>query len=79
MAEFTLQDGKMIKVTRFDGNEIVINAELVEMVESTPDTVISLTTKNKILVRESVDEIIQKVLAYKQTIHAFPDKDESAN
>ena len=69
----------MIKVTRFDGNEVVINAELIETVEATPDTVISLTTKNKILVRESVDEIIQKVLSYKQTIHAFPDKGESTN
>lgn len=69
----------MIKVTRFDGNEIVINAELIETVEATPDTVISLTTKNKILVRESVDEIVQKVLTYKQTVHTFPDNGESTN
>lgn len=69
----------MIKVTKFDGNEIVINAELIETVEATPDTVVSLTTKNKILVRETVDEIVRKVLDYKQTIHSFPDKSESTN
>lgn len=69
----------MIKVTRFDGNEIVINAELIETVEATPDTVISLTTKNKILVRESVDDIVGKVINYKQNIHTFPDKGEATN
>jgi len=62
----------MIKVTRFDGNQVVVNAELIETVESTPDTVISLTTKNKILVKESLDDIIKKVAEYKNLIYAFP-------
>lgn len=69
----------MIKVTKFDGNEVVVNAELIEMIESTPDTVISLTTKNKILVKETVDQIVKKVMEYKKTVCSFPDKEESAN
>ena len=66
----------MIKVTKFDGKEIVVNADLIEMIEVTPDTVISLTTKNKILVKENMEEIVEKIIAYKRAIHSFPEKDE---
>lgn len=69
----------MIKVTKFDGNKIVVNAELIETIESTPDTVLSLTTKNKILVKETIDELIEKVMTYKKAIHSFPEKGKSAD
>jgi len=69
----------MIKVTKYDGKEIVINAELIETIESTPDTVISLTTKNKIIVKETVEQLIEKIIAYKQLVHKFPQKGESTN
>jgi len=58
----------MIKVTHFNGRQLVINAELIQFVESTPDTVITLTTKEKILVRESVDEVIRRVIEYRRRI-----------
>ena len=54
----------MIKVTRFDGRELVINARLIKFVEKTPDTVITLITRDKILVKESVEDIIKKVTRY---------------
>ena len=56
----------MIKLTKFDKRQIIVNAELIEFVESTPDTIISLTTGRKILVLEEVDEIIEKVVKYKR-------------
>ncbi len=56
----------MIKVTRLNGTETVINAELIESVEGTPDTVISLTTGHKYVVQESVDEVVARVLAYRK-------------
>lgn len=56
----------MLKLTRFDGQEIVVNVDLIEFVEKTPDTVISLVSNRKILVRESVDEVIEKALEYKR-------------
>ena len=43
----------MIDVTRLNGKEVTINCELIEMVEETPDTVITLTTGKKIIVKES--------------------------
>jgi len=47
---------------------MAINAELIQFVESTPDTVITLVNKEKILVKESVDEVIKKVINYRRSI-----------
>jgi len=58
----------MITVSRLNGVELVVNAELIEFVEATPDTVITLTTGKKLVVRESVNEIIARVIAYKAEI-----------
>ncbi|WP_352404561.1 MULTISPECIES: flagellar FlbD family protein [Sporanaerobacter] len=55
----------MIKVKRLNGKEFVVNSDLIEFVEETPDTVISLTTGKKVVVQESVDEIIEKVIEFK--------------
>ncbi|MFW6380950.1 MAG: flagellar FlbD family protein [Bacillota bacterium] len=54
----------MIKVTKIGGDEIVINADLIETVQATPDTIITLTTSKKILVQDSVEEVIAKAVEY---------------
>jgi len=59
----------MIKVTRFNGQELAVNAELIQFVEGTPDTVITLTNKEKILVKESVDEVIKRIIEYRRSIN----------
>mgnify|MGYP001773098185 CR=1 FL=1 len=56
----------MIKVTRLNGQEIVVNADLIEYLESSPDTIIALTTGKKIMVKESVDEVIEKIIEYRR-------------
>lgn len=63
----------MITVRRFSGEELVINAELIEMIESTPDTVITLVTGKKILVREDADEVVARVIAYRHAAYGQPD------
>ena len=60
----------MIKVTRINDTELVINAELIEFIESTPDTMISLTTGKKVMVRESIDEIVERVAKFKAVSQA---------
>ncbi len=60
----------MIYVTRLNHTPLVLNAELIEHIEITPDTVISLTTGQKFMVRESTDEIIRRVLSYRRGILA---------
>ncbi len=56
----------MIKVTRLNGQEIVVNADLIEYLEASPDTIIALTTGKKIMVKESVDEVIEKIVEYRK-------------
>lgn len=56
---------KMIKVTRLNGKEFVINAEQIEFAEETPDTVISLMSGKKVVVKEKIDQLIEKVVKYK--------------
>ncbi len=56
----------MIQITRLGGQEILINADLIELVETTPDTIVTLTTGKKILVRETPQEITARVLHYRR-------------
>ncbi|MGV8121217.1 MAG: flagellar FlbD family protein [Candidatus Xenobiia bacterium LiM19] len=59
----------MIKVTRINREQIVVNAELIEFLEETPDSIISLTTGKKLAVVETIDEIIDMIIRYRQQIH----------
>jgi len=62
----------MIHVTRLNHTPVVLNSDLIEQVEMTPDTVISLTTGQKIMVLESSDEIVERVLNFRRSIAAGP-------
>lgn len=62
----------MIGVNRLGGHQFVINAELIETVEETPDTVITLTTGKRFVVRDSADEVVEKVIAYRRKTYGFP-------
>jgi flagellar protein FlbD len=56
----------MIKVTRLNDSELVINADLIEFVEAIPDTIVSLVTGKKIMIKETTDAVIQKVAEFKR-------------
>ncbi len=56
----------MIELTKLQNQKIVVNAELIEFVESTPDTMITTTSGKKLIVKESVDEVIEKVIRYRR-------------
>ncbi|MDQ7793173.1 MAG: flagellar FlbD family protein [bacterium] len=58
----------MVRLTRLDGTDLFINARLIELVEASPDTVISLTTGRKVVVTEAVEEVVERVLAYHRSI-----------
>lgn len=58
----------MIEVTRLTGTKILINADLIEIVEETPDTVITFTTGRKLIVKESRQQIKSLVKSYKREI-----------
>ena len=56
----------MITVTRFDQSQFIVNADLIEFIEALPDTHITLVTGRKILVRETQQEIVNRVLEYRR-------------
>jgi flagellar protein FlbD len=60
----------MITVTRLNDSPLVINTDLIEFVEAIPDTIISLTSGKKVMVKESVDEIIARVENYQRKIYS---------
>jgi flagellar protein FlbD len=62
----------MFWATRISGQEIVINADLVEVVETTPDTVITLIDGKKYVVVESAHEIVDRVVQYRAAIIGVP-------
>ena len=62
----------MIKVTKLNGNELVVNADLIEFIESTPDTLISLTTGRKIMVLEEMDDVIRLAVGYRAKARIYP-------
>ena len=56
----------MICLRRLNGTEFWLNAELIEQIDTTPDTVITLTTGNNIVVLEKAAVVIEKIIAYQQ-------------
>jgi len=58
----------MITVTKINDRDIVVNCDLIELIETTPDTTLTTTTGKKIIVLDTVDEILNKVVAYKGRI-----------
>lgn len=58
----------MIKLTKLNDSTFVLNCELIETIESTPDTVITLNNGKKYVVTENIDEVIEKVMQYKSRI-----------
>lgn len=62
----------MIRVTRLDGSELTVNCDLLETVEHTPDTVVSLLNNRKLVVRESVEEIVDRVVEYRRKAGLCP-------
>ncbi len=59
---------EMIFVTRYDGKKVVINSDLIEMIESIPDTMITMTTGRKINVKNSVEEVLADVKKYRKEL-----------
>jgi flagellar protein FlbD len=62
----------MIYLTRLNESKVVINSDLIEFIEAIPDTIITLTTGQKIMVKETVEDVVNKVVTYKRKLLSFP-------
>jgi len=63
----------MIRVTRLDGKTMLLNAEWIQSVENMPDTLITLTTGFKLIVRDSADDVAQAFTNYKRALNGDRD------
>lgn len=66
----------MIKLTKFNSEannkgEFILNAEIIETIEQTPDTVITLTNGKKLIVEEKMDEVVRRVMTYRRALKSF--------
>lgn len=66
----------MIELTRLNNRKFVLNCDLIEMVEETPDTVITLTSGKKIIVKENRQEVRNLVILFRQEINSRIFKNE---
>ena len=62
----------MIKLTRLDGEAFILNADLIRYIESRPDTFVTLTTGERVVVAETMDEVVARAVRYQQLKHLVP-------
>ena len=62
----------MIKVTRLNDSVMVINVEKIQSVQSIPDTLITFTNHDKIMVKEPIEEVSQRIVEYRRTVNQTP-------
>ena len=60
----------MIQLTRLNSQPLVVNSDLIKFVERAPDTVLTLLNGEKIVVRETVDAVLQKIIEFRKSILA---------
>lgn len=63
----------MIKLTKFNSEhkevgEFILNAEVIETIEQTPDTVITLTNGKKYIIEEKMEEVVRRVMTYRRAL-----------
>jgi flagellar protein FlbD len=62
----------MIKLTRLDGEAFLLNAELIKYVEERPDTFVTLTTNDRLVVAESSEEVLRRAIDYQRCKRVLP-------
>ncbi len=69
----------VIRLTRLNQTELIINCDLIEHIEIGANTVVKLTDGNSFVVSESPDEIVERVIGFRKRILEYPRVNESAN
>jgi flagellar protein FlbD len=68
MLDETNPGGKMIRLTRLNNQPLTLNSDLIKFVEQSPDTLITLVTGEKIVVRESAEEVVARLIAFRRSV-----------
>jgi len=59
----------MIEVTRLNGKKFFLNADLIKTLESAPDTIVTLTTGEKLMILEKIDTVIERTVEYRKKLY----------
>jgi flagellar protein FlbD len=62
----------VIELTRLNGERFILNAELIRYVENLPDTYVTLTTGDRIVVQEAMDEVVERAIEYQRSKWLVP-------
>ncbi|HYZ86185.1 MAG TPA: flagellar FlbD family protein [Bryobacteraceae bacterium] len=62
----------MITLTRLNHSQFVLNSDLVETIESTPDTVVTLTNSQKVVVKETPQEVVNRIIEFRRQLAIAP-------
>lgn len=62
----------MIRVTRINNDSVVINSDLIEHIEMVPDTMIALTNGHRLFVKETADEVVDRIVDFRRRILSHP-------
>ena len=62
----------MIRLTKLNNSEFILNAELIRYVESCPDTLITLINGDTLMVRETLEDVVRRAVAYHQSKNLIP-------
>jgi flagellar protein FlbD len=76
----------MIELTRLNGRPMVVNSDLIKTAEASPDTMLTLINGEKLIVREEIGDVVERILAYRakllavvaKQLHHFPDLERAA-
>ncbi|HZP64542.1 MAG TPA: flagellar FlbD family protein [Terriglobales bacterium] len=60
----------MIRLTRLSGQELAVNSDLIKFIERAPDTVVTLTNGEKIIVRENTEQVVERIIAFRRAVLA---------
>ena len=62
----------MIRLTRLNGNPLIVNSDLIKFVEQAPDTVLTLISGEKVIVRENAEEVLARILEFRRSVLQEP-------
>jgi len=62
----------VILLTKLNDKKVVVNADMIKMVESTPDTMLTFTNGEKLMVKEKAEEVVERIISYKRQVYCLP-------
>jgi flagellar protein FlbD len=74
MPIFPSEEPNMIQLSRLDGEGFILNADLIKYVEHRPDTFITLTTGDRIVVKETPEEVLERTIDYQRNKRLVPER-----